>query len=223
MRLLLVEDEEEISRPIAHALKEINFNVDIAGDGERAYILASTTGYDIILLDYNLPKLSGREVLARLRAEGSTIPIIILTVHSSVKDKVDLLKLGADDYLAKPFALSELLARIKAVLRRPRSWQNGPLRFGELELDPDRFTVTIAGEPVALASKEFGLLEYLMRNQGRLLSRQEIIEHVWDENADPFSNTIEVHIRNLRRKLENPSRKLIYTVSNRGYKLDNRR
>jgi DNA-binding response OmpR family regulator len=220
MRLLLVEDDADIIRPLALALKADNYAVDIARDGERGYFLARLNNYDLIILDYNLPKLSGREIIKKIRAEKISTPVIILTVRGELDDKVDLLTLGADDYLAKPFALSELLARLKALACRPKIWQGRILRLGNLELDPDKFLLTKNGQRITLSSKEFALLEYLLKNKGLILSRQEIMEHVWDENADPFSNTIEVHIRNLRKKLETDGKKLIFTVSNRGYKID---
>jgi DNA-binding response OmpR family regulator len=223
MRLLLIEDDDNIVRSLATALKNAGYAVDIASDGERGYFLARTNEYRLIVMDYNLPQLDGREIVQKIRAEGLSVPILMLTVRSELSDKVDLLTLGVDDYLAKPFAFSELLARIKAISRRPRNWQGNVLKFQDLELDPDKFVVTKNGRRIILPSKEFSLLEYLLRNQGRILPRQEIMEHVWDENADPFSNTIEVHIMNLRKKLETGNKQLIFTVSNRGYKIDDRK
>ncbi len=220
MRLLLTEDDSNIIRPIKLALKQAGYVVDVAKDGERGYFLAATNDYDLIILDYNLPQLNGREIINKLRAEKINAPILVLTVHSELADKTDLLNLGADDYLTKPFALSELLARIKAILRRPRDWQSPLLTLNNLELDPDKFLVLKDGERIILSTKEFSLLEYLLKNKGKIMTRQEIMEHVWDENADPFSNTIEVHIRNLRKKLETEKQKFIFTVSNRGYKID---
>jgi len=220
MRLLLIEDDADLIRPLTLALKAVNFAVDTAKDGEQGLFMALTNNYDLILLDYNLPKLSGKEVAGKIRADGRGVPIIMITVRSEVEEKVDLLETGADDYITKPFVLSELLARIKAVLRRPANWQGRVLKFADLELDPDRFVVTKNGQRLILSAKEFALLEYLMAHVGRLLSRQEIMEHVWDENADPFSNTIEVHIMKLRQKIEAGGPRLIFTVSGRGYKLD---
>jgi len=220
MRILLIEDDADIRASLSLALKTANYAVDTALDGEKGYFLAATNDYDLIILDYNLPKLNGREIIKKLREEEKSAPIMMLTVHDGVNDKVDLLNLGADDYLTKPFALSELLARIKAILRRPETWQSRILKIGDLELDPDKFLVTKNSQRIALSSKEFALLEYLLQNKGRIMSRQEIMEHVWDENANPFSNTIEAHISNLRKKLENGNQKLIFTVSNRGYKID---
>jgi DNA-binding response OmpR family regulator len=143
----------------------------------------------------------------------------MLTVHSEISDKVDLLSLGADDYITKPFAFSELLARVKTILRRPRNRIGSILKFDNILLDTDKCSVTRAKEKISLSFKEFSLLEYFMINPGRVLSRREIMEHIWDENADPFSNTIEVHIMNLRKKLEQYGHNLIFTVPNRGYKL----
>ncbi|MFA5886707.1 MAG: response regulator transcription factor [Patescibacteria group bacterium] len=220
MRLLLTEDDSNIIRPLKLALKQAGYVVDVAKDGERGYFLAATNDYDLIILDYNLPKLNGREIINKLRAEKISAPILVLTVHSELADKTDLLNLGADDYLTKPFALSELLARVKAILRRPKEWQSPILTLNNLELDPDKFLVLKGGERIILSTKEFSLLEYLLKNKGKIMTRQEIMEHVWDENADPFSNTIEVHIRNLRKKLETEKQKFIFTVSNRGYKID---
>ena len=220
MRILIVEDDNNISRPLMAALKTAGYAADVASDGERGYFLARLNDYSLLILDYNLPKMSGREIIKKIRADGSPVPIIITTIHGELDDKIDLLTLGADDYLTKPFALSELLARIRAVLRRPKNREGQTLRCGGLELNPDKFLVTKNGQRIDLPSKEFALLEYLLKNKGRILTRQEIMEHVWDENADPFSNTIEVHIWNLRKKLETKNKRLIFTFSNRGYKLD---
>jgi DNA-binding response OmpR family regulator len=223
MRLLLIEDDQEIIRPLFSALKAASHTTDIANDGERGYFLARTNNYDLIILDYNLPKLNGREITVKLRGEKIKIPIIILSVRSELPDKVELLTLGADDYLTKPFAISELLARIKAISRRPKNLSNHCLKCSNLELDPDKFLVTKNSRRIFLSYKEFILLEYLLRNKGRVIPRQEIMEHVWDENADPFSNTIEVHIMRLRRKLETSRERFIFTFSNRGYKIDERK
>lgn len=144
----------------------------------------------------------------------------MLTVRCELPDKIELLNSGADDYLSKPFAISELLARIKAITRRPKNWSDSCLKCAGVELDQNKFTVTKNGQDVCLSYKEFALLEYLLKNKGRVIPRQEIMEHVWDENADPFSNTIEVHIMRLRKKLENKEERLISTFPNRGYRID---
>lgn len=220
MRLLLIEDDKDIIHLLSIALKSLGYAVDKAEDGEKGLNLALSNHYDLIISDYNLPLLSGREIIKIIRQEKQETPVLILSIRSEINDRVDLLSIGADDYLAKPFALSELLARIKAILRRPRNLRNKTLVIGDLELQPDRFLVTKNGKRISLASREFALLEYLIENKGEILSRQEIMNHVWDENADPFSNTIEVHIMNLRKKIETPGQPMIFTYSNRGYKID---
>jgi len=222
MRILLIEDDGVIARSLSLMLKEAACAIDTAFDGERGYFLASTNPYDLIILDYNLPLLNGREVIIKLREEKINTPVLMLTVNCEVNDKIDLLNLGADDYLTKPFSLSELLARIKSVTRRPPTRQEDILNCGELTMTPDRYLVTKGKKRIDLSGKEFSLLEYLIQNQGRVLSRREIMDHVWDENANPFSNTIEVHIKNLRKKLGS-ARKMIFTYPNRGYKIDVRR
>lgn len=219
MRLLIVEDDRDIASSLAKILKEHSYSVDVASDGERGYFLASTNSYDLIILDFNLPLLNGREVVTKLRADGSSVPILMLTVRDQASEKAELLNLGADDYLAKPFVVTELLARVKAILRRPLQRLQSVLSCGELSIESDQFSVRRGKKKIFLSSKEFSLLEFLMINKGRIVSRQEIMEHVWDENANPFSNTIEVHIKNLRKKLGS-ARKLIYTFPTRGYKLD---
>jgi DNA-binding response OmpR family regulator len=223
MKILLIEDDVNITQVLAPALKEMGYIATVISDGEDGLFAAQTGGYDLTIIDYNLPRLDGREIIKKLRANGATMPIIMLTVRSESAEKVDILDIGADDYLTKPFSFSELLARIKAILRRPENWEEDILKIGQLELNPSKFLVVKNGRRLFLSSKEFALLEYLLRHKGLILSRQNIMEHVWDENADPFSNTIEVHIRNLRRKLETDSQRLIFTVSNRGYKIDDKR
>lgn len=220
MKILLVEDDVDIVNSLLPSLKEAGYVAQAVQDGEGGLLAAQTNNFDLILMDYNLPKMNGREVIKNIRQLGLSTPIIMLTVHSEIDEKVDMLNIGADDYLTKPFATTELLARISAVLRRPKKWEGRLLKINDLELDPDKFLVTKRGRRIFLSAKEFTLLEYLLQHKGLVMSRQAIMEHVWDENADPFSNTIEVHIRNLRRKLESGNDKIIFTVSNRGYKVD---
>lgn len=220
MALLLIEDDQNIILSLSIALNNAGFLVDSADNGITGLQMAQTRKYDLILLDCNLPGLTGFQIVKSLREEHIFTPIIILTVLEELNDKIELFNLGSDDYLTKPFALTELLARIRALLRRPRNMQGEVLRVGPLELETDKFLLTKHGERIALSSREFSLLEYLMLNQGRYLSRQKIMEKIWDENADPFSNTIEVHIMNLRKKIESPNERFIFTATNRGYKVD---
>lgn len=220
MKILLIEDDVDIIYSLVPILKEAGYVTTAISDGENGFLSAQTEGYDLVILDYNLPKLNGREIIQKIRNSGSSVPIIMLTVQGELENKIDLLNIGADDYITKPFSCSELLARIKTILKRPKIREERILKINGLEINPDRFSVINNGQKVSLSSREFSLLEYLIRNRGIILSRQNIMEHVWDENADPFSNTIEVHIRNLRRKLETSGQKLIYTISNRGYKID---
>jgi len=219
MRLLLIEDDKDIIHLLSIALKSLCFAVDTAQDGGTGLNLALSNRYDLIITDYNLPILNGREIIESIRSENKSTPILVLSVRSEIDDRVDLLNLGADDYLTKPFTLSELLARIKALLRRPQNIKNKILKIGDIELFPDRFVATKNGQPLYLSSKEFALLQYLIENKGEILSRQEIMGHVWDDEADPFSNTIEVHIMNLRKKIGDAGHPLIFTYSNRGYKI----
>jgi len=220
MSLLLIEDDPNMVLSLTLALNNAGFEVESASDGLIGLDLARFNKYELILLDCNLPRLSGFEIVRRLRAEKCFTPIIMLTVLGELNDKIELFNLGADDYITKPFAFSELLARVKALLRRPNNLKGGVLKVGNIELDPDRFLVTKNDVRVPMSSREFSLLEYLMANRGIFLSRQKIMDEVWEENVDPFSNTVEVHIMNIRRKLETENEHYIFTASNRGYKID---
>jgi len=223
MRILLVEDEEKIVDFLKLSLSNECFVVDAAYDGERGSFLARTNDYDLIILDNVLPKKTGLEVCQEIRKEGKMVPSIILSVKSETDFKVKLLNAGADDYLSKPFSLEELLARMRALLRRPRKIEKEILKVSDLLLDKSRHVVERKGRDIYLTRKEFTLLEYLMKNAGNVLSRGMIMEHVWDMNADPFSNTIESHILSLRRKIDfKGAIKLIYTVPGRGYKIETR-
>lgn len=220
MNILLIEDDEGLVASLSLTLTTNNFSVATALDGKHGCGLALANRYDLIILDCNLPNLSGQEIIKKLRGAGRVTPILVLTVLGDVNNKVDLLNFGADDYLTKPFAIFELLARIKSLLRRPPNLAENILKIGNLELDKIKLVVTKNKMSLSLSSKEFSLLEYLMSNPGRYLSRQEIMDKVWDENGDPFSNTIEVHIMHLRRKIETKNEQLIFTFTNRGYKID---
>lgn len=220
MKLLVIDDQPEITDFLQKSFKDACFAVDAAHDGERGAFLAKTNSYDLIILDNNMPKKTGKEVVKELRAEGLAIPIIMLSVRSETSTKVDLLNIGVDDYVARPFSFEELHARVKALLRRPKNMEKEIIEIGQLRLDAKKQQLLSSGREIYLTKKEFMLLEYLMRNQGSVLSRAMILEHVWDINADPFSNTIESHILSLRKKLElGGTSQLIITVPGRGYKI----
>ncbi len=220
MRILIIEDEKEIGDFLKRALQEEFFAVDTAEDGEEGSYMARTNDYDLIVMDNILPKKKGPEICRDIRAAGKTMPIIMLSVKSEASTKVDLLNAGADDYLTKPFSFEELLARIRALLRRPQRIEEEILRIDDLVLNAKEHIVKRAGKEIYLTRKEFALLEYMMKNNGVALSRGMIMEHVWDMNIDPFSNTIESHIASLRKKIDTKGKvKLIQTISGRGYKI----
>ena len=221
MRALVVDDEKDIRESLAGNLKTECFAVDTACDGTEGSYMARTNDYDVILLDNMLPEKSGVTVCTEIRRTGRTAPILVLSVMNDSWRKVELLNAGADDYLVKPYSFDELMARVRALLRRPSTVVGDVLTIDDLTLDTKQKRVKRGDRYVYLTRKEFMLLEYLMRHQGAVLSRGMIMEHVWDMTSDPFSNTIESHIRGLRKKLQPPgSRKLIHTVPGRGYKVD---
>lgn len=221
MRVLIVEDDEDIRTMLKTSLEAETFSVDTAPDGERGSYMARTNEYDLVILDFMMPKKDGKAVCKEIRDEGKTMPIIMLTVRSTTEAKVDLLNAGADDYLTKPFSFQELKARINALLRRPKGMEGTTLEIDDLQLDSIRHKVVRSGKDVYLTRKEFALLEYLMKHRGIVISRGMIMEHVWDSEGDPFSNTIEAHILNLRKKIDGTKKKkLIHTIPGRGYTLD---
>ncbi len=220
MRILLVEDEPKIANFIKQSLEAEYFAVDVAEDGEQGSHLAHINEYDLIILDNLLPKKEGIEVLREVRTSGITTPILILSVTNEALKKVDLLNTGADDYLTKPFVLSELLARVRALLRRPKPIESDMFTIGDLVLDAKKYTVRRGKKDIYLTRKEFMLLHYLMQNEGTVLSRGMILEHVWDMNTDIFSNTIESHMLSLRKKIGDSGKsRIIQTVPSRGYKI----
>jgi DNA-binding response OmpR family regulator len=225
MRILTIEDDFDTANYIRERLEEKCFAVDVAETGEQGLKLAQTSDYDIILLDYALPKKNGFTVCQELRNHKDptrrAIPIIMISVTNEVAYKVDALNLGIDDYVTKPFFFDELYARIQAILRRPQNLTTNRFELDDLKLDTTSQRVTRGKTSVYLTKKEFALLEYLIRNKGTVMSRGAITEHVWDMSIDPISNTIEMHILNLRKKLDLPrKKKLIHSVPGRGYKLD---
>jgi two-component system copper resistance phosphate regulon response regulator CusR len=220
VRILLVEDEPAAAEMLAKGLREQTYAVDLASDGEAALYQASVNDYDVILLDVNLPLKNGLEVCRELRAKGSTVPVLMLTARDSVHDRIDGLDMGADDYLTKPYAFHELLARVRAVMRRGPALSSDTVSVADLVMDKKARKVTRAGNTIKLTAKEYALLEYLIRRADEVVGRSEIAEHVWDENFDPFSNLIEVYIQRLRRKIDdNHSKKLLRTRRGEGYVL----
>lgn len=222
MKVLVVEDEHRIAQAIKEGLEEEGYAVDVEHEGEGGYNTASAAPeeYDVILLDVMMPGLNGYEVAAKLRSEGNHTPILMLTAKDQEKDVIKGLDTGADDYLAKPFSFDVLLARIRALLRRPHHSIGEVLEVGDLTLDPALKSVTRAGQDIRLTSKEYAILEYLMRNSGRVLSKDSIISHVWDFDADVLPNNVEVFITFLRTKIDKPFKKpLLHTVRGFGYKV----
>jgi DNA-binding response OmpR family regulator len=220
MRILLVEDDTRIARFVSQALREQAYAVDAAADGDDALYKASVNDYDAVILDVMIPGRDGFEVCRGLRAMGSAVPVIMLTALDAVPDRVAGLDSGADDYLTKPFEVAELLARLRALLRRGRAVRPALVEVADLSIDTRAHVVRRAGRRIELTAKEYALLEYLARERGRVLTRAEIAEHVWDENFDPFSNLIDVNINRLRRKVDDGfAAPLIHTRRGEGYML----
>lgn len=220
MHILVVEDDREISDFLRVSLEAECFAVDTAFDGETGSYLARTNHYDIIILDNVLPTKEGRLACKEIREAGKTTPIIMLSVKSETVTKVDLLNAGADDYMTKPFSLNELMARIRALLRRPKELTSEILSLGDLVIDISKHSVKRGGKEIYLTRKEFVLLVYLLKNAGSAMSRGMIMENVWNMKIDPFSNTIESHILSLRKKIDTKAKKkLIQTVPGIGYKM----
>lgn len=220
MRILLVEDETRMAQAIKRGLRNAAYAVDVARDGEDALYQASINDYDAVILDVMLPKRNGFEVCRELRAQGSHIPVLMLTARDAVEDRIGGLDTGADDYLTKPFEFGELLARLRALLRRGQELLPTIIEVGDLEIDTRGQRARRNGQPIELTAKEYTLLEYLARNAGKVVGREEISEHVWDDTFDPFSKLIEVYINRLRRKVDEPfGSPLIHTRRGAGYEL----
>lgn len=224
MRLLVVEDELDLQEAIAEGLRIEGYSVDTCEDGETAYEKLNETNYDLVILDLNLPKLDGLEVLKKIRAEKQEVKVLILSARSHTTDKVIGLDLGANDYLAKPFDFSELEARIRNLLRWQFTQENNEIFFDRLTMNLAQRRLAVDEKELLLTKKEFSLLEYLLLNQGRVISQEELIEHVWDEHADSFSGAIRVHIATLRKKLKQElTYDPIHTKIGEGYYLAQRK
>jgi two-component system copper resistance phosphate regulon response regulator CusR len=221
MRLLVIEDEKKLAEFVASNLRAEGFTVDLSHDGAAGWQMASEANYDLIVLDLMLPRMSGTEVLKRLRKEGNTAAVLVLTARDATRDKVENFEAGADDYLTKPFELEELLVRVRALLRRPPTTRTHELRVADLELDRLSHQVRRGGKRIELTSKEYALLEYLATNAGRVLSRTMIVEHVWDQSFENLTNIVDVYVKHLRTKVDDPfTVKLIRTVRGVGYVLE---
>ncbi|MBV9742224.1 MAG: response regulator transcription factor [Acidobacteriia bacterium] len=220
MRILLVEDDARVAGFAAKGLREQAYAVDVAADGEQAVYLAGVNEYDLIILDVLLPRKDGHAVCRELRASGARTPILMLTARGSVEDRVAGLDSGADDYLTKPFDFKELLARLRALLRRAAVFRPAIIQAGDLSINTASHSVARAGRPISLTAKEYALLEFLILNQDRVVGREQIAQHVWDENFDPLSNIIDVYIKRLRGKIDaGTTRRLIHTRRGEGYLL----
>lgn len=220
MRILVVEDQKETAASLKKKLESECYAVDVETDGDRASYRARTNEYDLILLDNALPGKNGDQICSELREYHMSTPILILSAQTAIDRKVGLFECGADDYVTKPFSYKELSSRIKALLRRPREIEPSTLTLGDLTLHKDTFSAQRGSRTIHLTPKEFSLLETFMKYPHKVLSRGFLMEHVWDDSVDPFSNSIETHIANLRKKIDrDTAKKLIYTVPGRGYAL----
>ncbi len=223
MRILVVEDDRVIAQALKEGLEDESYAVDVAYDGQDGYLTASADEYDAIILDVMMPEMNGYEVCQKLRSEGNKTPILMLTAKDQERDIVEGLDTGADDYLAKPFSFEVLLARLRALMRRPNEKISEVLTVGDLTLDPALKKVTRAEQTIDLTAKEYAVLEYLMRNAGRVRSKESIIGHVWDFDADVLPNIVESYVMFLRRKVDKPfGKQLIHTVSGFGYKIEDK-
>jgi DNA-binding response OmpR family regulator len=208
MRALIIEDETNVANSLYSLLKKSGFATDIAYDGEQGSFLARSNNYDLIITDYILPKMDGFNVIKEIRDDGCSSPILMLSMRKSLEDKISVLEVGADDYLSKPFFPAEFVARAKALTRRPPQINMDPLVFHDLRLELDTFRVTRNNKTIRLTNKEFSLLHYFMTHPTKIISRDLILEHVWNGDMDPFSNTLETHIMRLRQKIDKNGRRL---------------
>lgn len=223
MKILIVEDNSSVRNVLRMGLASQSFAIDEAEDGEKGSYMARVNQYDLIILDNHLPKKMAKQVCQEIREANIEIPIILLSGNSDVLTKIELLNVGADDYLTKPFSFGELNARIQALLRRPQKIEDVVLKVDKIKLNTSTHEITCNNKRVYLTRKEFSLLEILMKNEDKVLSRAFIMEHVWDINSNPFSNTIESHILNLRKKIGDKNKKIIHNVPGRGYKISTKK
>jgi two-component system copper resistance phosphate regulon response regulator CusR len=220
MRILVVEDERKVADMVSRGLRAERYAVDIAENGDTGWAMAHTYDYDLVILDLRLPGIDGKEVLRRIRARDARTPILVLTARDAMDSKVDTFEAGADDYLTKPFAFAELVVRVKALLRRGPANQSNVVRIGDLEIDRLTQQVSRAGQRIDLTPKEHALLDYLATHRGRVLSRTMIVEHVWDQSFEGLTNIVDVYVRHLRAKIDDPFPvKLIRTVRGTGYRI----
>ena len=220
MRILLIEDDEKVARAVSKGLEAERFAVDRVGDGLDGLHASREVPYDLVILDLMLPGLSGTELLVRLRQTNKEVPVLVLTARDAVSDKIANFEAGADDYLTKPFAFAELAVRVKALLRRGTAKRDNVIRVADLEIDRVRHQVWREGQGIKLTSKEYSLVEYLALNAGRVVSRSMIVEHVWDQSFEGLTNIVDVYVRQLRAKLDEPYKaQLIHTARGAGYYL----
>lgn len=225
MKILIIEDEHKIANAIKRGLEQTMFSVDSSYTGTEGYDLATEGNYDAIILDLMLPEMDGIQICKQLREKNNHTPILMLTAKSSLEDRIGGLNCGADDYLTKPFAFEELLARLQAILRRPKNIAGPSLSCGNLDLNPTSFKVTRGGKEIALSRKEFSLLEYMLRNKDKVLTKNQIISHVWDYDTDILPNTVEQFVGYLRGKIDKlfkNEKPLIQTVRGFGYKISDK-
>jgi DNA-binding response OmpR family regulator len=217
MKILFVDDDANLRKIMKENLEAESYTVDVAPDGKKGSYMARTNHYDLVILDYSMPEKNGAVVIQEIRGAGLATPIMFLSVIDDVEKKVAVLQSGADDYMEKPFTYAELSARVRAILRRPPEIRQDIMAVGGITLDLNKHTAALDGLPLYLTRKEFNLLRYLVSNRDLVLSRSMIMEHVWNADSDPFSNTIEAHITNLRKKLHHGNREFIRNVPGRGY------
>ncbi len=221
MKVIIIDDDREILNFVKISLTNEGFSIDCSTNGKNGLELIKNNNYDIIILDLIIPDTNGEEICKEIRADGNTTPIMILSANQKIESKIQILNLGADDYITKPFSIEELKSRIRALLRRPGNIVSPIIKIGDIEINQHKQTASKSGKEIYLTRKEFLILEYLMSRPNAIVSKNEIMEHVWDSNANFFSKTIEMHIVNLRKKIgQNKKGQIIKTVSGRGYKFN---